>query len=390
MCNFSKTLLVGLSLSILTACTTPHISQRNTLNAEDQCKILNKKRSAPGKSGKIQLSALSSRPRFSPSYPPAEIFLPADGEFAEADGEHPQIHFPPSEAPIVAVLSTAQRPEAPLAQAKETGSKKSSTGERPASLPRKILKNGRFVLGVILLGLGMGLALMLRPKPFKATSHWAKQKPVPARWAVTGIHVASWLGALGLGQYLWQQGVWMDDSLQPYVLVGTSLAAASYPMRKNAFGGYVRRKMHDLALFIGGVALLLMAGNHYTPMPVGDRMEGEVVVAMETTLGITPLLAKNKIDKVKPAKTEPKKYSAGTQAALIFLTILAFLGLTYLLLGLSCSLACSGNEGLAYIVFFGGMIGLVALLVTVIRSITGKSRKKKLDPEVPAPTPEGL
>ena len=69
------------------------------------------------------------------------------------------------------------------------------------------------------------------------------------------------------------------------------------------------------------------------------------------------------------------------KAALILLTIVVALALLYLVAALSCSIACSGAEGLAFTVALLGTGGVVFLTVVVIRRILHR-RRRDPEPEV--------
>lgn len=66
-----------------------------------------------------------------------------------------------------------------------------------------------------------------------------------------------------------------------------------------------------------------------------------------------------------------QKSGAG-KGLLIFLTIVGALALLYLLAALSCSIACSGADGLAILVFVAGLGLIVWLSVVVIKRILRK------------------
>jgi hypothetical protein len=71
-----------------------------------------------------------------------------------------------------------------------------------------------------------------------------------------------------------------------------------------------------------------------------------------------------------------RQASGGEKAALIILSILVALALLYVVMALSCGIACSGSEGLALFVALLGTGLIVFLLVWVIKSINRKDRVK--------------
>lgn len=85
--------------------------------------------------------------------------------------------------------------------------------------------------------------------------------------------------------------------------------------------------------------------------------------------------------KLKVLKEKIKKQSKGKRNALkillSLLTIAAMVGLAYIIAILACNIACSGAEGLAYVVAIGGLIGIIWLGVIALKNIAkiGKSNK---------------
>jgi hypothetical protein len=69
--------------------------------------------------------------------------------------------------------------------------------------------------------------------------------------------------------------------------------------------------------------------------------------------------------------------SDGAKALLIILSILAALGLLYLVAALSCNLSCSGADAAAIIVGIGGAALVIFLFIIAMRAITGKKKKQK-------------
>jgi len=76
------------------------------------------------------------------------------------------------------------------------------------------------------------------------------------------------------------------------------------------------------------------------------------------------------------AKIKGNKKAEG-DAGLIILSIVAALGLLYLVGALACSLSCNGSDAAAIIVALIGTAGIVIGLIFVIRSIKKKHRKEE-------------
>lgn len=70
------------------------------------------------------------------------------------------------------------------------------------------------------------------------------------------------------------------------------------------------------------------------------------------------------------------KKAEGDQAFLIILTIIAALGVMYLVAALSCSLACNGSDGAAIAVAILGAAGVIWATIAIINRITRGPKKK--------------
>lgn len=84
-------------------------------------------------------------------------------------------------------------------------------------------------------------------------------------------------------------------------------------------------------------------------------------------------MLKEQVRAIKKSK-EP---SQGAKVALIVLSVIAALGLIYLVAALACSISCGGSEAAAVIVGMGGTALVIFLLVITIRAILGRKKKPK-------------
>lgn len=82
---------------------------------------------------------------------------------------------------------------------------------------------------------------------------------------------------------------------------------------------------------------------------------------------------------------ESNELSGGAKVALIILSVLIAAGLIIGVASLACSLSCSGSEAAAIVVGVLGTAAVVALLIFVIKKITGKKKKEIKNPENPPP-----
>lgn len=134
---------------------------------------------------------------------------------------------------------------------------------------------------------------------------------------------------------------------------------------------FLRRKMYDTVLFTAGTIMLVSVGNQFT-----FTNQDNSHLAISSYRFTTYQTIENSTEKIT-VKDEPSKKNTGEKVGLTVLAVILFAALAYGLAALSCSIACSGNEGMAAIVGIGGGIGLIALLVIALRAIYNKSPDKK-------------
>lgn len=191
------------------------------------------------------------------------------------------------------------------------------------------------------------------------------------------------------------------------VLLVFLITVFNYPFKNNQQykpknAGYHRRKAADLILIACTYLMICCTGNqvnnkilfqsglsgmaNYTSHKVNLISTANLPVLKG---GSPPVKAGKKEvrKKWKHYLKEFRKFYKSTndteKALLILISILVALGLFYLLAALSCSIACGGAEGLAYVLFFGGLFAIVFGLVKVIKGIVrGKPNERRLGPVI--------
>lgn len=157
---------------------------------------------------------------------------------------------------------------------------------------------------------------------------------------------------------------------------------------------FSRRKPFDLALLLTGILLFVHMGNQMALVGEAEdpKSPGFLASPQATFTAIKMLKPPEvSIDRFSLLQSESaRKWVTNTarkvvekwrlserpgaakknKGLLIVLVILLSLALTFLLAGLACSLSCNGQEGLAYLVFFGGMALVIFLAVILIRNIS--------------------
>lgn len=217
-------------------------------------------------------------------------------------------------------------------------------------------------------------------------SFWAKTHVWPTRIIIIFfiypvLNLAGWI----LGDALYLNEIHFSP-VWGYLLVPVCIfLCIIYPSKKNKSKNfYTRQKTVDALLIACTFCFILLTGNNFNSTENKNTVATNSYASSITKPPVKLPSFKIKKDKKKDfrkfLKSIEKKYrdaGKGTKALLIVLTILVALGLGLLLVSLSCSLACSGAEVLAYIIFFVGLAGIIFGVVRIIHRITNGPRKKK-------------
>jgi hypothetical protein len=237
-------------------------------------------------------------------------------------------------------------------------------------------------------GIMASLFLYFKRKSARGISEWAKANKVKARSIIALSNIAMGVGGFTGGCLLYHHGVSISQNASNALLGLTIGGTLLYPVRNSSSGllksGYIRQKMNDLFLALSGMMLLTSTGNLGAAQinPVASEILSispfKNVVSDEEKL----LTCANRI-----TSSNTNKHTGIHLALTIILKILAFLFATaaflfllILIAGLSCGLSCSGNQGLAALVGFGGTLLAILLYVLVLRLLF---RKKKSNTEIP-------
>jgi len=221
-------------------------------------------------------------------------------------------------------------------------------------------------------------------------SQWGKDNPVKARVIITLCHVLLVINAftLGLLSYFSDIAVawWVPLALGNLFF----LAYFFYPSKGVRAGlfrhSYQKQKALDFIL-VSSYALLISAGlnqwafaPNQTAFPSGPNA---VLIAQKLKPETQEELSRkdkrlNLKAAVQSIKTNLKAIKEELKAAdskgggkgwLIALTIVLALALGYVVTGLACGIACSGQEGLAWAALIVGWAGIIWLSIIVIKKI---------------------
>ena len=229
-------------------------------------------------------------------------------------------------------------------------------------------------------------------------SVWARQHPANARIIIVVLHLFLILLAMYAGTMLVQ----LDLKLPVFSFYICCLlflvAVFIYPPRHQRYYHFNKRQLYIIRKscdFILGISsfmmILFLAGKNYTrdsfsPMfsvkallvTGRDKPTAAAIVASlsyrdkATLTRSEKRILRTEFRRQLKAYTIAKIKKEDNRAAkilLIVLAIIAAVGLTYLLAGLSCSIACGGAEGLAVLVFIAGLAGILVLLMYTIKKI---------------------
>ncbi len=239
----------------------------------------------------------------------------------------------------------------------------------------------------------------------KKISAWAKDH----KWSARLLIILSFfvLNALGIAAGVLLSSLGISVPLWILVFFGCLYAAGfiGYPSRsiKKKWGtrSYARQKSCDLLLAGSTFFMIVCLANHPDRLfRYGGSLNAAVASSsslpgdssIKTYKSIPAFIASMKDEKGNTLKWKERKKllreqvkaikrstepSEGGKIALIILSVIGALLLIYAIAALACTLSCGGSDALAIIVAIGGTALVVWLTIVVIKSITGKKKKKE-------------
>jgi len=248
----------------------------------------------------------------------------------------------------------------------------------------------------------------------KKISLWAKKNKWAARLLIICIYIL--LNVLGYAYGILLKEAGVTFSLNLFILVFLLFLTSTtlYPSKKNrkndATSFYFKQKSCDVILALSSFCMIVYVGNNYNSLSgsystVNGTANTTLPFPTDSTIksyhSISEFKESIKDDQGKSLNWKEKKkllkkqikgiqaskdVSDGGKIALIFLSVLVALGLLYLLAALSCSVACSGAEGLAVVIVLLGTGAIIFLLVKVIKGILRKKEREKPEKQIPTVT----
>ena len=233
-------------------------------------------------------------------------------------------------------------------------------------------------------------------------SIWAKHHAAKARTVIVLLHAVLNTLAVYTGLTLLQLGRLIPSSLVYMTMLLFLTAVVLYPSaqqrntRFNKRRSYIIRKSCDFALCACSFILVCFIANNYcntnpyvtagaAVSAKGDKKPGaEQILASLAHRDKSTLTRSEKRILRNEFKLQLQVYvkaklikddEAAAKAIFITLSIIAAVGLSFLLAGLACSISCNGSEAGAIVVMILGLTAIIGLLIVVIKKI--KSHKKK-------------
>ena len=235
----------------------------------------------------------------------------------------------------------------------------------------------------------------------KKLSYWAKAHPVSARIIIAICHVLVIPNAICLGilLFLFDCG----DTRWLLVIIANLffILFILYPDKLSNSGvfrySYARQKFHDFGLVVCGSLVLALGVNNFFTQGHNDRSfaqqpKAEFIVyqtqnkdhekekpRIKQRLKQLKKQIRQEVHIIKKTlkKQDRNGQSTAVKILLTLLTVAVALFLGYVVAALGCSLACSGADALALVVWLLGWGGIIWLGVIVIKRIWAKHGNPK-------------
>lgn len=234
----------------------------------------------------------------------------------------------------------------------------------------------------------------------KNISLWAKKNRTKTILLLILLHII-------LGYFYFYTGVlfYLEEIKTPSILIPIAsslfiLATLFYPVEgcqqgiyKNTF---FKRKFWQGITMISAALFFIHGGNHLSRAAMANEVVEYGAESIVLDLKANQHLQKKKTRKerrslrkflrkrlranIKKLRQLRKENSTWKKDLIFILALFGALALIYLLGILSCSLMCSGNEALGWIVFIGGFLLIITGLVFLFRALFVKPKKEKVEP----------
>lgn len=239
----------------------------------------------------------------------------------------------------------------------------------------------------------------------KELSKWAKINPKSSRIIIAFSHLLVVINAVCFGILLficnWGESKWLLAVIANLFFISYIFYPEKNEKKNQYIPSYVRQKVHDFSLVIFYSVVITFGVNNFLMQNNNDnnlvrQPTAEFIVYKPKSENQTSDRKKPKFevkennkelrkqikDEFQELKIELKRQNdkggvIGLKILLTLLTIGVALLLVYLIAALSCSLSCSGQEGLAFVVLILGWGGIIWLGIIAIKNIFRKIGKRK-------------
>ena len=219
----------------------------------------------------------------------------------------------------------------------------------------------------------------------KPISIWAHQHKTAARISIIFIYILLNIIGLFTGDILHSMNVTLNSFfyLAATLIVFTGLII--YPSKRNKSkyqNFYARQKLADCLLITATFLLIIYSGNSINANKAKNYNSAYGSSIINHASNYSENIVNKNNSKVSKKNFRKyfrsainefrKKYTDSTKTEKTIYIILAIFAAAFLILllgGLSCSIACSGSEALADIVFFVGLGGIIFGLIKLIQRI---------------------
>lgn len=232
----------------------------------------------------------------------------------------------------------------------------------------------------------------------KKLSFWAKAHPRKAITLIVVLKISLVVLAVYTGNQFYKTGISLSPWLIAFATLLLATGVAFYPAK--GIKQYALRKACDYTIALASfIAITCMASNgfsNFSPFtetnasipgkriaPTAQEILNSLQYRDKESLSRKEKrVLKKEFFKEMKVYAEAKAFGdkkTANEALAIIVSILAAVGLLYLVGALACSLSCSGSDAAAIIVAILGLAGVIIGLIFVIRAIHrgAKKREKK-------------
>jgi hypothetical protein len=238
----------------------------------------------------------------------------------------------------------------------------------------------------------------------KNISFWASRHIWPTRFIILFIYVVLHIIGLTTGDILYAEGIIINEAYVFLCVVVTIIAVLIYPTHNKKISSPKLYRLHKIAdTLLAGTTFLFIV---FT----GNKLNNIIPVHHANGASVVSIVPQNTSSYDDPAQKQSGKVSKdnkkskfsfrelhkkikaalkeirqayrqdknGERIALVVLASVVASILILLLAALSCQIACTGSEALAFVVFAVGITGIIFALVGILKRINKKY--KKVDP----------